>query len=437
MFLRNKLAILSFTLMSLMTIPTLAENDTPPVTSRIEDAIHTVEIKTPAGWQETKDFSEIPESFEFNGLTFQGIKFKNGTVKHGCAIFFATDLDEDEFSEEDLVKAHAQIQEMAFPGLDIQRLTVTKFHIGGIVEADIQNESIKARASGNFEAKLSKQSGNPSTLKVSGVIEQADSKNNFAQGIGRFVLEDTQTLSGATGLLLTDTYQLCLVSWGADEAILEKDLNLFVESIAVISKAPHAKGAAEPAIVKEQAPAEPVAKVEEPKPVETPVAAAEEVKVAAPAEPIAAAEEPKPVVTPIAATEEAKIETPAEPVATVEEPKPVETPVAAAEEVKVAAPAEPVAAAEEPKPVETPVAATEEVKVAAPAEPIAVTEEPKPVETAVAVTEEAKVAAPAEPIAAVQEPKEEAIPAVTETAKQAHVPVEVIQAGVEAVQPNV
>jgi len=302
--------------MSLMTIPTLAENDTSSVTSRIEDTIHAVEIKTPDGWHETKGFSQIPESFEFNGLVFQGVKFKNGTEQHGAAIFFATDLDNDndKISEAALAQAHAQFQEMAFPGMQLSHLIFTVFNVNGSITAH------KATLSGSLEGSLSNASGNSSIVKVSGKIEGDTETNNFAFGTGKLTLQSTEPLYGATGVLLTDNYQLIIIAWGADEATLENDLNIFKDALVITAKAPKPKSVAEPAALKEEvaAPAVPAAKGEEP------VAAAEEVQqVTLPAEPIAKGEEPKQIeipAVPAAAIEEAKLaEAPAEVVQAVAE----------------------------------------------------------------------------------------------------------------------
>src|ERR1700758_4943417 len=131
MFLRNKIAILSVTLMSLMTIPTLAANDNPPVNSRIESTKFDVQINVPEGWSETKDFSNsIPETITRNGATYRGLQFKNGLEGHGCVIFFAEDSLGDE-DDKGHFKALTEATEVAFPGSDLSTFTVSKVTIDG------------------------------------------------------------------------------------------------------------------------------------------------------------------------------------------------------------------------------------------------------------------------------------------------------------------
>lgn len=233
---RNKLAIVSFTLMSLMTIPTLAENDNASVTSRIEDALHTVEIKIPEGWQETKGFELVPETFEFDDYQFRGVKFKNGTERHGCAIFFAsTNEEDDEISEEALLQAHAQVQEVAFPGMKPTQLYLVNFDIKGGLEGDAYSEDVKINVAGSVEVRLSETEGN-SYLKVTGK-STIDTAKNCAIGTGRVNFGDNNAhFTGTTGVVFEKNYRLIVLSWGADEAILEKDLNVFKDAIAITPK---------------------------------------------------------------------------------------------------------------------------------------------------------------------------------------------------------
>ncbi|MBS0648718.1 MAG: hypothetical protein JSS10_05795 [Verrucomicrobia bacterium] len=332
MSLRNKLAIVSFTLMSLMTIPTLAENDNAPVTSRIEDALHTVEIKVPEGWQETKSFELIPEAFEFDDCQFQGVKFKNGTEQHGCAIFFASTNEDAEISEEALLQAHAQVQDAAFPGMKPSQLFLVKFDIKGALEGDSYSEDMKINVAGSVEAHLSQTPGNP-YLKVTGK-STIDTVKNCAIGTGRVSLgNDNTQFSGTTGVIFEKNYRLIILSWGADEALLEKDLNVFKDAIAITPKPAKAQpvateiqgvvatgeiaGAtvvAEPvAIIEENqqvaAPAEPapaVAAVEEKSDAavtEAVIAVEDHQQVAAPAEAAVASLEQKNDTAPVAAVE--------------------------------------------------------------------------------------------------------------------------------------
>jgi hypothetical protein len=362
MSLRNKLAIVSFTLMSLMTIPTLAENDNAPVTSRIEDALHTVEIKVPEGWQETKSFELIPESFELWGSVFKGVKFKNGTEHHGCAIFFASDMDDDEDDLDDddddtvsdaaLARAVVHVQEKAFPDAELSSFKLMKWNLEGNVQGDSETIT-KSAFKGSLEGNLAKKSGESMKVSVTGRIDSHS--NNFAIGTGRITLGDAMPLYGATGVLISDKYDMIMISWGADEAILEKDLNVFKDAIAITPKPAKVK----PVVTKE---------------IEAVVVAGELTQVIVVAEPAVLVEETKQVVAePTPALEEKKQDVVAsEPVAVVAEATPV-APFPVMEEKNVSS--EPVAAAEVTAPAETAVA-VETTQAAVSSEPVNTAEIP-------------------------------------------------------------
>ncbi len=217
MFLRNKLAILSITLMSFMTIPTLAENDTSPVTSRIENTKFDVQVKTPEGWSQTKEFdTEIPDAFEFEGQIFTGIKFRNGTENHGCAVFFAgADVEDDE--DDSVEESLAEFQEIVFPGSKLVNVT-GKIDLKGTVEGELSGE-------------------NPSKFKISGSLEADSTKGDFAVGIGSVVLDGAVSLNGTTGVYLTDDYVIITVMWGSEEESQVIDTQRFLQAVTVTPKA--------------------------------------------------------------------------------------------------------------------------------------------------------------------------------------------------------
>ncbi|HEY5235265.1 MAG TPA: hypothetical protein VIJ14_03720, partial [Rhabdochlamydiaceae bacterium] len=157
MSLRNKIAILSITLMSLMTIPTLAENDNQPVTSRIESTNFDVQIKTPEGWSETKDFTSVPETFTFGGTVYRGLQFRNGSELHGCVVYFAddsSDNDDDKDSDATLIKVLGEAQEFAFPGSTLSKFTISKVTLDGSFAADIETEAAKVNVKGTVEGSV-------------------------------------------------------------------------------------------------------------------------------------------------------------------------------------------------------------------------------------------------------------------------------------------
>ncbi len=238
MSLRNKIAILSITLMSLMTIPTLAENDTQPVTSRIEGAKFDVQIKTPEGWNETKDFSEsIPETFISKDQTFRGLQFKNDTELHGCTIFFTEDAwslknDKDRDDNATFLQTLAEVQELAFPGSTLSKVTVD-----GSLAADFKAETAKINLKGTIEGSIPNEKGDPTKVTITGKIEADSIKGNFAIGSGTLAAEGATPISGTTGVLFSDNYTLIIVIWGTDEESQIRDTHRFLEAISVTKKA--------------------------------------------------------------------------------------------------------------------------------------------------------------------------------------------------------
>jgi len=231
MFLRNKIAILSITLMSLMTIPTLAENDNAPVTSRIEGTKFDVQIKTPEGWSETKDFSEsIPETFTSSDQTFRGLQFKNGTELHGCTIFFT----EGSWSWDDatLIQLLAEVQELAFPGS-----ALTKIRVDSSFAADFKAKTAKVNRKGTIEGSIPNEKGDPTKVTITGKIEADSIKGNFAIGSGTLTAEGAMPISGTTGVLFSDNYTLIIVIWGTDAESQIRDTHRFLEAISVTKKA--------------------------------------------------------------------------------------------------------------------------------------------------------------------------------------------------------
>jgi hypothetical protein len=194
--------------MSLMTLPTLEQNDTSSIHSRIEDAQFDVQINTPEGWTETKDFDQaILDTFELDGLAFRGLKFKNES--QGCAVFFAADLDDDD--EDDVEQA----QELAFPGAKNSSFRISKVKINGDIEVEVVADSSKAYFKGAFEGNFSE-----------------NSDRVFATGI----ISDDNVTYGTTALFLTDDYQLVIYSWGPDEAARQMDVQRFFKATTAIKK---------------------------------------------------------------------------------------------------------------------------------------------------------------------------------------------------------
>jgi hypothetical protein len=245
MFLRNKIAILSVTLMSLMTIPTLAENDNQPVTSRIENAQFDVQINTPEGWSETKDFTSIPETFTINGQTFCGLQFTNGSELHGCAIFFSENVEDDgdNDADEDLFKTLVEVQKLAFPGLtfpgpDLSKFTISKVAVDGSLAADIDAETAKISLKGTVEGSVASETGDPTHLTIAGSLQADTTKGNLIVGTGTLVAEGAMPISGTTGVLMGDDYHVLIAVWGTDEESQVRDTYRFLEALTVKAKAP-------------------------------------------------------------------------------------------------------------------------------------------------------------------------------------------------------
>lgn len=249
MSLRNKLTILSFTLMSLMTIPTLAENDASSVNSRIENAYYDVQIKTPEGWSETTDFNHaIPETFKLNGLTFRGLQFKNGTENHGCAVFFAENDDEDDDDDFSVLENTLdQAQELAFPGSKLSTVTFSKFSVDGSLGADLLSDTAKIELKGTIEANLSKETGDPSKITISGALRADSTKGSFAIGTGQIVADGAMPFNGTTAVHFGDDYQIIILMWGTDEAVQLRDAQRFLEAVTVTARTP-VEPVAEPVI---------------------------------------------------------------------------------------------------------------------------------------------------------------------------------------------
>ena len=248
MSLRNKLTILSITLMSLMTIPTLAENDNAPVTSRIENANFDVEVKTPEGWSETKDFTSIPETFTFSGQVYKGLQFRNGSELHGCVVFFAEDVDTDdnETNEDNLIQFLAKAQAVAFPGSTLSNFSISKVTLDGSFAADVNTEVAKVNVKGTIEGSVANETGDPTKLTITGTVQADSSKGNVAVGSGTFSKEGAMPLSGTTGVHIGEDYEVIIAIWGTEEDSQVKDTYRFLEAISVKRKAPVEK---EPALL--------------------------------------------------------------------------------------------------------------------------------------------------------------------------------------------
>jgi hypothetical protein len=237
MFLRNKIAILSITLMSLMTIPTLAENDNSPVTSRIENESFDVEVKTPEGWSETKDFTSVPETFTFDGQVFRSLQFKNGSELNGCVVYFADD-DEDDDNNVDPVQFLARAQEIVFSGSTQLNFTVSKVTLDLSFAADTETEVAKLNVKGTLDGSIAYEAGDPTKVTISGTVQADSTKGNVAVASGTISAEGAMPLSGTTGVLLNDGYQVIVAMWGTNEDGQVKDTYRFLEAISVKKKAP-------------------------------------------------------------------------------------------------------------------------------------------------------------------------------------------------------
>lgn len=236
MSLRNKLTILSITLMSLMTIPTFAENDTQPVNSRIESAQFDVEIKTPEGWSETKDFTSVPETFTLSDQVYRGVQFKNGSELHGCAVFFADDSLPD--VNDNPVDAFAAVQEAAFPGSQPVNFSISKVALDGSFAADFETELAKINLKGTVEGNLIRETEDPTKLTLTGSIQADTTKEKFVLGTGIFIAEGSMPISGTIGRLMNDDYEVIIAIWGPDQETQVKDTYRFLEALTIKAKAP-------------------------------------------------------------------------------------------------------------------------------------------------------------------------------------------------------
>jgi hypothetical protein len=226
-------------MMSLMTIPMLAENDTSSINLCIEDTKYDVQIQTPEGWRETKDFNAaIPDTFELEGRVFHGLKFKNGEERHGCAVFFASKPDEATVFKDGLIQAQAKAQEVAFPGTKVSRLTIPKATLtGGGFEKNLANEVIKLNAKGILQGHFSREDGKSSNLTITGVVE-GETSDNCLLGTAKIVSDDAMPFYGTTGVVLHNDYQLIIVSWGLEEKAQLDVANHFLHATRIVAKTP-------------------------------------------------------------------------------------------------------------------------------------------------------------------------------------------------------
>ncbi|HEX4839485.1 MAG TPA: hypothetical protein VFU89_03470 [Rhabdochlamydiaceae bacterium] len=249
MFLRNKIAILSVTLMSLMTIPTLAENNNAPVTSRIQDDHFDVEIKTPEGWTETREFTEIPENLAVEGHLYKGIQFKNRLEHSGCAIFFtgaiSDNKDEDKKTSDALRDDLAKTHELAFPGSTLSTVTVSALAFDSFRLIDFEKKIERAAIEGIIEADVSNEQGDKTSVTISGALMTDFTKDNFAIGSGTFLGKGSMPITGTTAILTPGDFEVVIVIWGSEEETQFRDVHRFVEAIIVKQKAP-ATGDKEP-----------------------------------------------------------------------------------------------------------------------------------------------------------------------------------------------
>ena len=361
MSLRTKLTILSFTLMSLMTIPTLAENCDAPTTSRIENEFYHVLIKTPEGWSETKDFNQaVPDTFKLHGLTFRGMQFINPNEFQGCAVFFAK-FDSDQLSSDDgIASKFTQAQELVFPGSEFK---VAKLRVDGSFGANAASSTAKIEVKGLLEGNLVRESGDTSKITITGGLHADSTKGNFVVGTGQFISEGYLPCAGTLAMQLGNEYEIIIVMWGVDENFQIEDIYRFLKGITVTEKAP-AEPVEEVIVISEPV----VVEVKEPITI-LPVVVEETASVTT-----------EPVVTP-APVQPVVVEEAAKPVTT----EPVDAPVAVqpaiVEEVAKPAPvtAEPAAAAPvQPVIVEEAAKTVATEPVAAPVQPVVVEEMTKP-----------------------------------------------------------
>lgn len=255
MSLRNKFAILSVILISLMTIQAYAENDAP-VSLRIENDEYLLEVAAPEGWQPIKESAEISETFEFEGSKFHTLKFSNGTVNHGCVVLFTSDADEiNEYDEDEgfiasLNTLANDIHQLIY-GSSPSYLQVSSFEISAEITADGAKQKVHGNWSGYAERVVNKEI--PKTIADEGQTEPTvtkesidspitangafdiDSENQLVIATGNFVYENA-TYRGATGLLINDDYEIIISAWGADEATLKNDIVAFFKAFQVTKK---------------------------------------------------------------------------------------------------------------------------------------------------------------------------------------------------------
>ena len=230
MSLRNKLAILSITLMSLLTIPARAENDTTPASSRIENAEFFVDVTPPEGWAVTDEFKEIPAKVEFCGSTFHTLKFSSGTPSHGCVVLFSSDSD-DEFNEDvSFPEMLSKAYELAFPGSVPTSFTPYKFNIAASTKSDA-----KISFGGSVEGIAQTESGSNRFSATAGGNFEADLDSKFAITTGKVTFDNISGFGGA-GLVLEDDYNLIIAVWGADEETLKNELIAFSKALKVTAK---------------------------------------------------------------------------------------------------------------------------------------------------------------------------------------------------------
>lgn len=237
MSLRNKIAILSATLMSLMTIPTLADDQ--PVTSRIESANFNVQINTPEGWIETKDFTSIPETLTLGGENYRGIQFKNDSEFDGCVMFFSEDSDDEEDNDDDdLLTFLGKAQEIAFPGSAPFSFVISKITTDGNSSLDIDAKTAQGKLRGTLEGTVTRENGDSTKATIAGSIQYDSTKENVIVGTGSLVTEGGMPIKGTIGILTGDDYEVIVAIWGTDEESQIKDAYCFLEAVTVKAKAP-------------------------------------------------------------------------------------------------------------------------------------------------------------------------------------------------------
>jgi len=227
--------------MSLMTIPTLAENNNAPVTSRIQNDHFDVEIKTPEGWSETKEFTEIPETISLEGQVYKGIQFRNNSEHHGCAVYFMDALpdnkDEDKKTSDALRDDLAKTHELAFPGSKLSTVTVSALELDSFIAIDIVNEKGVAAIKGIIEVDVSNEEGDKTPVTISGALIADSTKDNFAIGSGTFLGKGSMPITGTTAILNPGGYEVIIAVWGSEEETQVRDVHRFAEAISVKQKA--------------------------------------------------------------------------------------------------------------------------------------------------------------------------------------------------------